>query len=346
MKRTATILTVMMLTVLPFSHSVTFAQPIEANSELGKIQNVEENLNNPMDKSVELIDEALSTVTIEKSNNLQKHMKTLGKQLETLDITDTDYNEQVLCIIEETRPDVISAFIEQECEKLVLAIDDITNVMPTSLYTAKNDAGDTESTEIYDLGSGTEIIVQGLDEEDNTNQRFGNNIFSPCAIKTATWITNNNIHKDRGDRRYTAIYSLKSLGTQLGKLTVTNHYTINKASVKMRAAEIWETEYISPLTIETLGRGAMSSTTEIKNKGEEIYARGEFNVTCSKKTSITNETSVGADVGVTITGSTSSTVEWSENKTRLHKLYAAVDLKSFDSTGANLKQWGKVTFAA
>ena len=89
----------------------------------------------------------------------------------------------------------------------------------------------------------------------------------------------------------------------------------------------------------------MSSTTEIKNKGEEIYARGEFNVTCSQKTSITNETSVGADVGVTISGSTSTTVEWAKNKTRLHKLYAAVDLKSFDSTGANLKQWGKVTFA-
>lgn len=345
MKRIATILTVMMLTVLPFSHSVTFAQNVEADSELEKIQCIEENLNSPMDKSVKLVDEALSTAATEKTSNLQKDMKVLGKQFENLDIADVDYNEQVLDIIEETKPEVLSAFIEQECEKLVLAIDNISDSTPTSLYTAKNDDGDTVSAEVYDLGSGTEIIVQGVDEEDDANQSFGDSLFSPCALKTATWVTNNNIHKDRGDRRYTAIYSLKASGTQLGKLTVTNHYTVNKASVKMRAAEIWETEYISPLTVETLGRGAMSSTTEIKNKGEEIYARGEFNVTCSQKTSITNETSVGADVGVTISGSTSTTVEWAKNKTRLHKLYAAVDLKSFDSTGANLKQWGKVTFA-
>lgn len=333
------------LTVLPFSHSVTFAQNVEADSELEKIQCIEENLNSPMDKSVKLVDEALSTAATEKTSNLQKDMKVLGKQFENLDIADVDYNEQVLDIIEETKPEVLSAFIEQECEKLVLAIDNISDSTPTSLYTAKNDDGDTVSAEVYDLGSGTEIIVQGVDEEDDANQSFGDSLFSPCALKTATWVTNNNIHKDRGDRRYTAIYSLKASGTQLGKLTVTNHYTVNKASVKMRAAEIWETEYISPLTVETLGRGAMSSTTEIKNKGEEIYARDEFNVTCSQKTSITNETSVGADVGVTISGSTSTTVEWAKNKTRLHKLYAAVDLKSFDSTGANLKQWGKVTFA-
>ena len=103
-----------MLTVLPFSHSVTFAQNVEADSELEKIQCIEENLNSPMDKSVKLVDEALSTAATEKTSNLQKDMKVLGKQFENLDIADVDYNEQVLDIIEETKPEVLSAFIEQE----------------------------------------------------------------------------------------------------------------------------------------------------------------------------------------------------------------------------------------
>ena len=79
-----------------------------------------------------------------------------------------------------------------------------------------------------------------------------------------------------------------------------------------------------------------------KETGGEIYAGARFKVTSSNSITTTVEGTVGVG-GTGISGGTS--VTWNDNQTRLHKIYAAVDLNKFTTTGANVKNWGKVTFA-
>ena len=115
--------------------------------------------------------------------------------------------------------------------------------------------------------------------------------------------------------------------------------------ITMRSPEIWEYDYESPLEISIHKDAYKSSRTTLKKAGESFYAGAQYYVTSLKKSNVTTETSVGAEAGVTISGSTATTVEWSRNETKLHKIYAIVKLNKFTANGAYLKQSGEVQFA-
>ena len=142
---------------------------------------------------------------------------------------------------------------------------------------------DVTTLETYKLDSGAEIVVGGIDESIDENVCIDENLFTPCALTKATWVTNSNIWKEQGKRRYSAIYYLKVGGNIRGKITVTNHYTINKSSITMRSPAIWEYYYETPLEITIKKDAYKSSRKELTQKGHQFWAGAQYYVTSLKK---------------------------------------------------------------
>ena len=346
MKKFMTVLISTLMVMLTFN-TISFASTVEpkefSNVEMKSMQQIKANLENPNREVEKIVDAVLKGTDLEKEGEYTiSEEQTLRKKLDSLDLASKAYRNAATEIIRNTDPKVLLKYVEKECERAVSALDGLENQKADYIYNSEDENGNKESMEVYDLGDGTEIVIQGIDEEDKSRVAKGNAFFSPCEIVTKTWITNNSMDKEKGDRRYTAIYNIKVAGTVRGKITVSNHYTVNKADLTMRAAEVWEYSGTGPLTIEQDGAAWKSSTTKVTKAGGEIYAGARFKVTSSNSITTTVEGTVGVG-GTGISGGTS--VTWNDNQTRLHKIYAAVDLNKFTTTGANVKNWGKVTFA-
>lgn len=348
LKKVTTMLLLIALVILSASQVFASADlaPVDTAKKDQAVTLIEENLHNPSEAVEKIVNKALDgEVKGDEASYDIANKEKLREAFENIDIKSSNYNSQVLKVVKQADPEVLSDFIEEECDNLVNGLDTIQNKTPDESYVENTGNGDTKSIAIYDLGAGTEIIIEGKDEADTSKDVAGNDLFAPCAIKTATWVTDSNIAKATGDRRYTAIYNLKVAGTIKGKITVSNHYHVDKAAITLRKAEAWEYEGQTPLTVTLKGSPAMSSTKKITKPGGEIYTRAEYDITSSQKVTTTVGTSAGADVGISISGSTSTATTWEKNSTKLHKIYAAVDLIKFTSSGANVKNWGKVTYA-
>lgn len=346
MKRITTILISTLILMLTFN-TISFASTVEpkefSNVEMKSMKQIKANLENPNSEAEKIIAAVLKGAESEKGKKYAiSEEETLRKKLDSLDLASETYKDAATEIVSSTEPKVLLKYIEKECERAVSALDGLENQSADYIYNSEDKNGNKELMEVYDLGEGTEIVIQGVDEEDDSKAVKGNALFSPCEIVTKTWITNNSLDKEKGDRRYTAIYSIKVAGTVRGKISVSNHYTVNKADLTMRDAEVWEYYGNGPLTIERDGAAWKSSTTKVTKAGGEIYAGARFYVTSSNSITTTVEGSVGVG-GSGISSGTS--VTWNDNQTRLHKIYAAVTLNKFTTNGANVKNWGKVTYA-
>lgn len=197
--------------------------------------------------------------------------------------------------------------------------------------------------EVYKLQSGAEILFEGIDEEEPIE--VGSELMQPGSIKYATWVMDKNIFKPKDKRRFTAIYNLKSGGKIKGRISVTNHYTVNAKSITMRSPAIWETSYESPLKVSTHKDAYKSKRTKLTKAGQQFYAGAQFYVTTSKKITTSSTTTAGADLGISISQSSGTSITWEKNVKSLHKIYAIVTLNKFAKGGAYMKHSGKVAFA-
>ena len=345
------IFTMIIVSVMMFSVVPSFATSLDnsmASEPCIKEKAIEKKLHN-----IEKKDKALAKVTRNamysvSEDNMDYKISTeseFDKAMHKLDETDETYNADLAAIIENTDPDVYSEKLEEQAKDVVTAVEKIDELTPNELIRVKKENGDVHSFETYELDSGAEIIVEGLDEIDEEDDV--KTVALPGAIKTATWVTNKNIFKsnETQKRRYTATYYLKVSGKVKGKLSVTNHYNVNANSLTMRAPNVWEYDDATPITVEPYKDPYKSSKTKLTSAGEQFYAAAQFYVTFSKKVTTTSSTTAGADVGVSISGTTGTSVEWQKNATRLHKIYAIVKLNKLTDEGAYLKQSGKVTYA-
>ena len=195
-------------------------------------------------------------------------------------------------IMDNTDPEVLLQYIENQCEKAVSALSDLKTREASYTCDEKDEQGNTDIMKIYDLGDGTEIVLQETD----------------CADDSS-----------KSNRSYTVSYAIVVGGTMQGKFSVTNHYIIDKKQITLKSAEVKEYNGNGPLTVELRDKAWKSSQKKASRTREEVYAGAAFYLTCSK------DAVVGKDPASV--ENKSSAVFWNENRTRLYKIYAAIRVK-------------------
>lgn len=223
-----------------------------------------------------------------------------------LNLSSDNYYSDAKEIMDNTDPEVLLQYIENQCEKAVSALSDLTSREAGYTCDEKDEQGNTDIMKIYDLGDGTEIVLQETD----------------CADDSS-----------KSNRSYTVSYAIVVGGTMQGKFAITNHYSIDKNEIVLMSAEAKRYDGNGPLTVELRDKAWESSTKNISQIGEEVYTGADFYLTCSK----------GATIG-TAKGSADKSrgVVWNENRTRLHKIYAAVKVKDMKENGISAETYGRL----
>ncbi len=229
------------------------------------------------------------------------------EEFQQLNLSSDTYHSEAEEIMENTNPKVLLQYIENQCEKAVSALSDLENQEAGYTYDEKDEQGNTDITKIYDLGDGTEIVLQERD----------------CADDSS-----------KNSRSYTVSYAIVVGGTMQGKFSVTNHYTIDKNQITLRRAEVKEYGGDGPLTVELRDKPWQSSLKTASQKGDEIYTGAAFYLTCSKDAVIGKVWSSAGNKG--------GAVFWNENRTKLHKIYAAVKVKDTKEGHISAETYGQL----
>lgn len=278
--------------------------PVEKGYNIVKIR---ENLENSNPQGEMIIASILvGRASESKSLHSIKKEELVKEKFQQLDLSSDTYHSEAEEIMEKTSPNVLLQYIENQCEKAVLALGDLENREVSYKYNEKDEQGNTDILKIYDLGEGTEIVLQETD----------------CADDSA-----------ENSREYTVSYTIIVGGTTQGKFSVTNHYNIDKNQITLTSAEAKEYNWNGPLNVELRDTAWRSSQKKASQIGDEIYTGAAFYLTCSKDAVIESaKTSSGK----------SRNVSWNENRTRLHKIYAAVKVKDKKEDNISAETYGKL----
>ncbi len=271
------------------------------------IAKIRENLEDANDRGEDVTDTLLARV--ENENKLLYSIKkedAAEEAFQQLDLSSDTYHSEAEEIMEKTDPKVLLQYIENQCEKAVLTLSDLEDREVSYICDEKDEQGNTDILKIYDLGEGTVIILWETDCKDD-------------SVKNG--------------RNYTVSYIIMVGSTMQGKFSVTNHYTIDKDQIILRDAEVKEYNGDGPLTVELRDKPWKSSLKSASQIGDEVYAGAAFDLTCSK------DVIIGSDKAP---ADKSKGVSWNENRTRLHKIFAAVKVKDMQEDGISAERYGKL----
>lgn len=326
-----------------------------------QIESIVNNLDTSDTKSNSIIEKAVAgSSDVTKPNASIDSTTELNSEISDLDTSDGDYNNKLEQILKNTSEDTLQKNTELQAKDLVDNIDNVDNLTPTDTYESAGEDGSAQTLAIYKLDSGAEIAVESSDEPDinadsdiptaETNTSPDSNIYSPCSRVKVSWITNSNIFKKLGSRRYTTIYYLKSSGHTIGRISVTCHYTVGKGYIKERAVKVWEYWSESPLSIRKNGSTQLISSNgknKITTEGSWMGAEQEFDITSSNNIATSTAVSVASGESVTVSDSAGTPgipVTWKHSETKSYILRAVVRILKFHNDGTNVKQYGMVYY--
>lgn len=280
-------------------------QPAEMEHNITKIR---ENLEESKIRGENIIDTIFARISNENQlfYSISKE-DDVKEEFQQLNLSSDTCHSETEEIMENTDPKVLLQYIENQCEKAVSALSDLENREVSYTYDEKDEQGNTDIMKIYDLGDGTEIVLQETD----------------CADDSS-----------KNGRSYTVSYAIVVGGTMQGKFSVTNYYIIDKNQIALRSAEVKEYNGDGPLTVELRDKPWRSSLKTASRTGEEIYTGAAFYLTCSKNAVIGNAPASA--------GNKSSAVSWNENSTKLHKIYAAVKVKDTKDGHISAETYGQL----
>lgn len=333
-----------LITIIGFAGQHVQAAEGKNDTDEKKIEVLDKNMDKDIKRVDNIIKEALKANQSTEEEYTVDSCKKFKKELKKIDITSENYERKLISLYEKTAPDVIVTEICEQSADIANSVNEISKRVPDDSYSYTTEDGEEYVENIYQLESGAMVVVSGEDMQDDTYEVKGNDLFSPCSISTATWISDKSIMKKNGARRYTANYKLLVGGTVKGHLSVTNHYTVNKGGLTFREANIWDYSGESPLSVKIHKKAKLNSSKYAKF-GETLSVVAEFYVTCKREENITLSAGAGADVGITVNQSVSTNVHWEKKQSRLHKLYANVKVITITDEGAKVRQSGKCTFS-
>lgn len=267
------------------------------------IVQIRENLDSSNSQGEKIIENILAGRANEnKLFHLIKKESSVKKKFQKLNLSSDTYQSEAKKIMEKTSPKALLRYVENQCEKAVLALKNLETQEADYIYDEKDQQGNTDIMKVYDLGEGTEIVLQETDCKDDSA---------------------------KNSREYTVRYTIVVGGITMGKFSVTNHYSIDENKITLDSAEVKDYSGNGPLAVELRNPSWQSSRKTASQAGDEIYVGAAFNLTCSKNAPIGNLQS-----GEVIT--------WLENTTRLHKIYAAVKVKDTKEDGISAERRSKL----